>query len=1405
MSEATPPPPPPSPATGAAGRRRLVRVLGSPWVRWPAGLIAGVLTLVMAVALALAALLGTAAGSAWLLAQVPGVQLEAPRGALASGAFEAARLRWSDGQAVLDVEQLRWHGLRLRWRPHAQAWVGVDVDTLAAQRVAWAAPPGEPAPAPDSLMLPLQLRVAALRIATLEVAGLPALAEVQAAFELGADGGQRHRLARLALRVADARVQAQGEVGTGDGLPLALSAQLSDARQPDPAWRAELDLRGPLQRIEASARIDSLSPPATLHAQATLAPWAAWPLAALRVEARDFDLAVLDRRAPRTRLSGHADLHRAGPDAPIEATLALRNALPGRWSDARLPLRRLDARLRGHPDARDTVELPAFDAVLADADRDAGRWQGSGRWHGHTLRLDTTLHALRTAALDARAPALTLGGALALHAAGLPAPDGRAPPAGARSLAAELRLTGQALALPAAPPLRLDGGVAVQTERGGWAIALRGLRAEAGDTRAQLDADAHRDAAGGWTLASHGALLRFDPRPWWTAAAGHPFWRAEQRWSARWQVELAAPALAVAQPAQPDLLARLAALRGQAEVQVDDSRVAGVATRATLHWQHRAGAAAQARVDAGLGGNRLQLSTADDPAGATWQAEVDAPALAALAPLAQAWPALAAQWPRAGTLHASARVWGDWPELRTEGQARVDGLRAAALDLGRGQLQWALAPAPSLAALRADAPLRIEFSAEHLVRDGLRLPQLAARIDGSPGAHRLALDARSTLRPPAWADAWLPAGAASQGSRLTLHGDGAWAAAADGGGRWRLQLAELRLAALAATPAGAPAGADGTGWLRAAGLVIDAELGAGGAPRALRVEPGRAQILDAGLRWQRLDWAAAAAGQPPVFAVEAELEAFDVAAALRRLQPDFGWGGDLRVGATLRWQQAAAVAAELVVERQRGDLALTVDGLPRPFGLSDLRLSATLDNGTWVFAQGLAGTHLGVLAGAQRLRASPGAAWPEAQAPLDGVVELRVADLGVWSPWLPPGWRPGGQMHAQAALAGTWGDPQYRGRLDAQGLALRHLLHGVDLREGTLALALEGEHTRIETLRLRGGDGTLAITGSARLGAAPRAQLQLVAERFQALGRVDRRAIVSGRADATLEPDALRVAGRLGVDRGLFDFGQADAPVLDADVRVVPRGEPRDAAPRAPPPPRLRELDLQLALDLGPDLRLRGRGLDTRLAGQLRLTTPARRPTLTGTVRAVDGSYQAYGQRLRIERGNLSFTGEVDNPSLDILALRPHLDVDVGVEIGGTARAPRVRLYSDPAMPDAEKLSWLLLGREPAGLGQADTALLQSLALALLAGEQPGLDAGLMRALGLDALAIAQVGEGTLRDTVVTVGRQLGRRWFVAYERGVNATAGSWQLIYRAAQRFTVRAQTGAASALDLIWTWRWD
>ena len=53
-------------------------------------------------------------------------------------------------------------------------------------------------------------------------------------------------------------------------------------------------------------------------------------------------------------------------------------------------------------------------------------------------------------------------------------------------------------------------------------------------------------------------------------------------------------------------------------------------------------------------------------------------------------------------------------------------------------------------------------------------------------------------------------------------------------------------------------------------------------------------------------------------------------------------------------------------------------------------------------------------------------------------------------------------------------------------------------------------------------------------------------------------------------------------------------------------------------------------------------------------------------------------------------------------------------------------------------------------------------------------------------------------------GRQLTKRWYVGYERGLNATAGSWKLIYRVARRVSVSAQAGEDNAIDLHWILRW-
>ena len=127
-------------------------------------------------------------------------------------------------------------------------------------------------------------------------------------------------------------------------------------------------------------------------------------------------------------------------------------------------------------------------------------------------------------------------------------------------------------------------------------------------------------------------------------------------------------------------------------------------------------------------------------------------------------------------------------------------------------------------------------------------------------------------------------------------------------------------------------------------------------------------------------------------------------------------------------------------------------------------------------------------------------------------------------------------------------------------------------------------------------------------------------------------------------------------------------------------------------------------------------------------------------------------------------------------------------------------------MSDIEKLSWLITGHASEAGDAATTALLQQAALALLAGEGPGVTDSVVKSLGFDQIGVRQ-GQtpGDNKDTIVTLGKQISQRWYVGYERGLNATAGNWQLIYRIARRFTLRAQSGLDNSLDLIWTWRWQ
>jgi len=319
--------------------------------------------------------------------------------------------------------------------------------------------------------------------------------------------------------------------------------------------------------------------------------------------------------------------------------------------------------------------------------------------------------------------------------------------------------------------------------------------------------------------------------------------------------------------------------------------------------------------------------------------------------------------------------------------------------------------------------------------------------------------------------------------------------------------------------------------------------------------------------------------------------------------------------------------------------------------------------------------------------------------------------------------------------------------------------------------------------------GTLARVGF------DRASLDWRAQRFTALGRPDRKLVVSGQGNAALQDKRLSLTGRLSVDEGRFHVGESPLPTLSDDVVIVGREPRKDERKER----TFQNLALDLRLDLGNRMRVTGQGLSVRLGGELRVFTNAEgRLQASGTVRTRDGTFTAYGQRLDIERGEIFFDGPLDDPGLDIVAMRKRQAVEAGVALTGTLQTPLVRIVSDPPLPEGEALSWLVLGRSP---NEAGTGELSALPIAsnLLLGKAAS---PLKDALQLDELGLRG---GAAGEQLLTLGKRLTDRLYLAFEQGFGAAETVLRLEYNLTRRIVLRLQAGEPSGGGIFYRRRWN
>ena len=173
-----------------------------------------------------------------------------------------------------------------------------------------------------------------------------------------------------------------------------------------------------------------------------------------------------------------------------------------------------------------------------------------------------------------------------------------------------------------------------------------------------------------------------------------------------------------------------------------------------------------------------------------------------------------------------------------------------------------------------------------------------------------------------------------------------------------------------------------------------------------------------------------------------------------------------------------------------------------------------------------------------------------------------------------------------------------------------------------------------------------------------------------------------------------------------------------------------------------------------------------------------------------------------MRRGQFQFSGEANNPALDLEAIRnPERtadDVIAGVRVSGTANFPRVAVFSEPEKSETEALSYLLRGEGLDPSGDSDNTMITSALINLGLSQGSQVFESLGDAVGISGLGLETEGVGDSSQLVVSGYVLPGLK--VKYGVGIFDSLATLTLRYRIIPRLYVEAVSGVDQALDFLY-----
>jgi translocation and assembly module TamB len=513
--------------------------------------------------------------------------------------------------------------------------------------------------------------------------------------------------------------------------------------------------------------------------------------------------------------------------------------------------------------------------------------------------------------------------------------------------------------------------------------------------------------------------------------------------------------------------------------------------------------------------------------------------------------------------------------------------------------------------------------------------------------------------------------------------------------------------------------------------------------------------------------------------VQTRMHDFDIA-ILNAFSPGLGLGG--RATGSFDFAQATGESFP------RADARLNIAGFTRT-GIAvrtppvDLALAGQLrpEGGNLAAVIRRGGAVIG-RAQARLQPVGPGAGgWTERlmAAPLAGGIRYNGPAEVLWSMSGIANQQLSGPIGVAADFSGRVATPQLTGVIRANNLTFVDETYGTRITN----LALEGRFTSSELVinRLAGRAGRGTIRGTGRVGFASAAGYPMDIR----LTLADAQLARSDNLGATLTGDlaitnnranGARISGDLTLPEVRYQIiRQGAAQVIElAGVR-------RKGQPLAPPggveqaegTPSIWKLDLRLRADNR--VFVAGMGLESEWSADLKVGGTTATPSLVGEAELIRGTYSFSGRRFDVTRGHIAFTGaRPPNPRIDLVATANIKDVDVSINVSGSASNPQIAFTSSPNLPQDEIMARILFGGSVTEISALQAVQIAS-SLNALRGGGGGLNplGKLRSATGFDRLRILGADQTTGRGTAVAAGFYLSNDIYleiITDARGFTAT-----------------------------------